>query len=140
MKVLDNSSDGPLVASSGEGGYYLTTKTGNFKQVQRIAHEIFSDPYLSKEKAKLEVLNATGEVGIAKEVQETLISYGYNVVKIDTNPEIFDRSVIYDYSNAKNPFTLEFLKKRFDASVKSQPKQSEGIDLTLIIGKDYLNN
>lgn len=138
MKVLDNSADGPLVSVS-DGGYYLKTKTGNFKEIQNIAHQIFSDPYLSKEQAKLEVLNATGEVGIAKEVKEMLISYGYNVVSIDTYNQVLNKSEIQDYSNGKNSYTLEFLKKRFNATVKNQTKTQQGIDLTLILGKDYLN-
>lgn len=138
-KVLDNSADGPLV-SVNDGGYYLKTKTGDFKQIQNIAHQIFSDPYLSKEKAKLEVLNATGQAGIAKDVQEMLVSYGYNVVKIDTYNKTQDNTTISDYSSGKNPYTLEFLKKRFNATLKNQSSSSNSIDLTLILGKDYLNN
>jgi len=141
-KVLDNSSEGPLMSTNIDGGYYLVPKagTGNFKQIQRIAHEIFTDPYLNKEKARLEILNATGESGLAKEVQDTLVSYGYNVVKIDINSDTFTNNVIYDYSNGKNPVTLEYLKKRFNAEVKNQPQKSDSIDMTLILGKDYLKN
>ncbi len=51
-KVLDNSADGPLMSVS-ENGYYLVPKTGNFKEVQRIAHELFTDPNLVKERAKI---------------------------------------------------------------------------------------
>jgi len=35
---------------------------------------------------------------------------------------------------------LEYLKKRFNADVKSQPSGTEGVDLSLVLGKDYLNN
>jgi len=142
MKVLDNSADGPLTSTNMSGGYYLVPKAGtsNFKQIQRIAHEIFSDPYLSKEKARLEILNATGESGAAKEVQDTLTSYGYNVVKIDKDPKVYSKTIINDYSGGKNPYTLEYLKKRFNADVKSQPSGTEGVDLSLVLGKDYLNN
>lgn len=137
-KVLDNSADGPLVSSNVCGGYCLVPKTGNYKEIQRIAHEIFSDPYLAKEKARLEVINATGSVGEAKTVQDMLVSYGYNVVKIDTGKEV-SKSIIYDYSGGKNSYTVEFLKKRFNASVQNQPAKADNIDLTLVLGKDYLN-
>jgi len=142
MKVLDNSADGPLTSGSIEGGYYLVPKAGikNFTEIQRIAHEIFSDPYLAKENARLEVINATGEAGAAKEVQDTLKSYGYNVVKIDKGTEVFTKNTIYDYTQGKASVTVEFLKKRFNAEVKNQPKSSENIDITLILGKDYLKN
>lgn len=140
-KVLDNSADGPLVSStSSEGAYILLPKTGNFKQIQNIAHEIFTDPYLSKENARLEVINSTGSTGAAKEVQDMLKSYGYNVTQISKSTDAVATSTIIDYSSGKNPFTVEFLKKRFNATVKNQPKKSDSIDLTLILGKDYLNN
>lgn len=137
-KVLDNSPDGPLISSSNGNGYYLVPKTGNFKQIQRIAHEIFSDPYLTDEKARIQVLNGTGQVGAAKEVQDTLVSYGYNIVNIDTNSTEISQTIIYDYSGGKKPVTLEYLKNRFNAQVKNQPQGQNGFDLTLILGKDYL--
>lgn len=140
MKVLDNSSTGPLASGEIEGGYYLIPKAGvgNFTQIQRIAHEIFSDPYLSQENARLEVLNGTGVAGSAKEVQDTLTSYGYNVVQIDVNPSTVNKTVIYDYSSSKNPYTVEYLKKRYDAEVVNKPKKSDTIDISLILGQDYL--
>ena len=142
MKVLDNSSEGPLASDEINGGYYLIPKAGvgNFTQIQRIAHEIFSDPYLGKENARLEVLNATGQAGTAKEVQDTLVSYGYNVVQIDTNPTVSSKTIIYDYSNGKNPYTVEYLKKRYNAEVVTKSPQSSTIDLSLVLGQDYLKN
>jgi LCP family protein required for cell wall assembly len=142
MKVLDNSSEGSLVSEDIDGGYYLVPKAGvgNFTQIQRIAHEIFSDPYLGKENAQLEILNATGQAGAAKEVQDTLASYGYNVVQIDTNPTVSSKTVIYDYSNGKNPYTVEYLKKRYNAEVITQSSKSSTIDLSLVLGQDYLKN
>ncbi len=136
-KVLDSSTDGPLVASS-KGGYYLVPRTGNFKEVQRIAHELFSDTYLAEENARIEVYNATNEDGIASEVSKTLKSYGYNVVKIGTYDTILNKSKITDYSNGKKLFTLQFLKNRFSANVETQPKPSDvSVDIILIVGNNY---
>lgn len=136
-KVLDNSADGPLVSYS-NGGYYLKPKTGNFKEVARIAHEIFSDPYLVKENARLEVLNGSSTSGIGKEVSDTLKSYGYNVANLDKADKTYTKTIIYDYSGGKNPYTIKFLQDRFKAETKTQPTSSKsGIDITLIIGDDY---
>jgi LCP family protein required for cell wall assembly len=139
-KVLDTSSDGPLTSANFDGGYYIIPKAGigKFGEVQRIAHEIFSDPYLSKENARVEIINATGQTGAAKDVQDTLVSYGYNVTKISKDQTAVNTSSIYDYTNGKVPFTVEFLKKRFNATVKVQPQNSDAIDITLVLGKDYL--
>lgn len=139
-KVLDSSTDSPLIAVS-DGGYYLKPKTGNWKEVQRIAHEIFTDPYLAQENAKLEILNGTSQVGYGKEVSDTLISYGYNIANLDTADKDYSKTFLYDYSNGKYPYTIKFLSDRYNAEVKKQPANSNsGIDITLIVGKDYINN
>jgi hypothetical protein len=140
-KVLDNSTDGPLIDGSIEGGYYLVTKSGDWTDVQRIAHEIFTDPYLAEENARLELLNGTTTNGVAKQISDTLISYGYNVVNLDMAPKTYTKTTIYDYTNGKYPYTIEFLKNRYDAEVIAQPSTSKtGIDISLIVGENYLNS
>ncbi len=139
-KVLDTSDDGPLTGFS-NGGYYIQPKTGNWKEVQRIAHEIFSDPYLANENARLEVLNGTSQVGMGKEVSDTLTSYGYNVVNLDTADENYPRTILYDYSNGQYPYTVKFLSDRYNVQVKEQPSTSQSkVDMELIVGEDYLND
>lgn len=136
-KVLDSSDNGPLVGYS-NGGYYLKPKTGNWKEIQRIAHEIFTDPYLAEENARLEVLNGTSEVGNGKEVSDILTSYGYNVINLDKANEVYQKTILYDYSNGKYPYTVKFLRDRYNAEVKNQPTTSRsGIDIVLIVGEDY---
>ncbi len=136
-KVLDSSADGPLKAIS-QGGYYLVPRTGNFKEIQKMAHELFSDTYLAQEKAQIEILNATSQKGVAKEVSEMLKSYGYNIVKIGTNDTTLSQSKIIDYSNNQKSYTLQFLKNRFDASSEVQPKPDSSYpDMVLIIGNNY---
>lgn len=141
-KVLDNSVDGPLVSSvSSDGAYILQPKTGNFKDVARIAHEIFTDPYLDKENARLEVLNGSNTVGLGKEANDMLKSYGYNVVNLDKASKVYSKSVIYDYSGGQDPYTVKFLQDRFSAEVIKQPANSNSnIDITLIVGDDYAEN
>lgn len=137
-RVLDNSADGPLKSFS-NGGYYLTTKTGDWSEVQSIAHEIFTDPYLEQENASIEVLNGTDTVGTAKNISDSLTSYGYNIVNLDTSEKHYTKTTIYDYSNGAYPYTIKFLSERYDAEVIEQPTNDKtGIDLTLIIGDDNL--
>lgn len=140
-KVLDNSSSGLLSNPTTDmGGYYLIPKAGinNFSEIQRLAHEIFSDPYLKEESAKIEILNASKYPGVAKELSATLNSYGYNVVRIADSDQPKDESVIYDYSSGKKAFTLQFLSNRLMAKVISQPKKSSSdIDISIVIGNNY---
>lgn len=137
-KVIDNSADGPLISHS-NNGYYLITKTGDFSEIQRIAHEIFTDPYLQKENARLELLNGTNEAGIAKTASDTLISYGYNVVNLDKAEKIYSTTTLFDYSGGKFPYTVKFLSERYNAKVVSQPSSSsQEVDLSLVLGEDYL--
>ncbi len=141
-KVIDNSSDGLLTSGAIEGGYYLIPKAGigNYSQIQKLAHEIFTDPYLAKENAKIEVLNGSGTAGLATEVGDLLKSYGYSVVKIEKNSQIIKKSVIYDYTNGAKPVTAKFLSDRFNATISTQPRPANtSSDIVLIIGDNYKN-
>ena len=135
-KVLDNSPDGPLKSIS-DGGYYLIPKTGNFKEVQRIAHELFTDPNLTKEQAKIEILNGTGEAGKAKELQLDLAALGYTIVSIDTTPTT-DKTTLSDYTAGKVPFTARFLTDRLHAALITATRHAgTTADLRLVLGTDY---
>lgn len=139
-KVIDNSEGGLLVNSNNLGGYYLVPKAGvnNFKAIQQFVHQYFSDPYLASENAKIEISNASGIKGLGSEVSDLLTGYGYNITKVASSDKTFDRTMIYDYSGGKKPFTTQFLANRFSAEVKSQPKpSSSNIDISVVIGKNY---
>lgn len=138
-KVIDNSEEGPLTSSTINGGYYLTTKTGDYTEVQRIAHELFTDPYLQKENAKLEVLNGTSQAGLGTDLSNTLKSYGYNVINVDKSDKQYQQTTIYDYSNGKYPYTVKFLTDRYNATAAKPTTTSKtGADIEIIVGNDYI--
>jgi len=142
-KVLDNSTDGLLIDDQIDGGYYLIPRLGveNYTAIQKLTHEIFTDPYLQNEKARIQVLNATGQSGKATEVSDMLTSYGYNVVSVEKNSTTEEKTVIYDYSSGAKPYTLKYLTDRFSASVKNQPSSSSAAaDIVIVVGKDYLTS
>lgn len=135
-KVLDNGPTGPLKSIS-DGGYYLVPKTGNFTEVQRIAHELFTDPNLTKEQAKIEILNGTGEAGTARELQLDLEALGYTIVSIDKT-ETTSKTVFSDYTGGKVPFTARFLSDRLGVSVTPATRPAgSAADLVLVLGQDY---
>lgn len=135
-KVLDNGPDGPLKSIS-DGGYYLVPKTGNFKEIQRIAHELFADPNLAKEQAKIEILNGTGEAGKAQELKLDLEALGYKIISIDKTDKTAT-TTLFDYSSGKTPFTARFLTDRLHAKLTTATRPVDSTaDLRLVLGEDY---
>jgi hypothetical protein len=136
-KVLTDGSDGELVSDSSSGTFYLLPKGGNWNNIQKLAHEIFTEPNLKKENAKIEVLNGSSTSGLAGKLADTLRSYNYNVVSIASAPKKYTNTQIIDYTNGGKPITLTFLQKRLNASVSLQSRISDNVDITIIIGDDY---
>jgi len=139
-KVLDNSADGFLMASQGNGGaYVLVPRAGDFSEIQRFVHEIFVDSYIKQEKARLAVLNGTYKSGLANSVSEMLESYGYNVVKTkNAKNKNYTQCVLYDYTNNSKPYTLQYLASRFGARIESvPPKKGQTEEMILILGSNY---
>jgi hypothetical protein len=139
-RVLDNSPDGPLVSSNGEQGFILKPKAGNFKEIQRIAHEIFTDPYLTEEGAKIQIINASSNSGLGQKVAQLLKDYGYKVTKIETALKESDNTVIFDYTQGRKPYTIKFLTNRLKAEAVSKVRPTgTTVDISVILGDDYLD-
>lgn len=136
-KVLQTGSGGELYSDSSSGTFYLYPNGDSYEVIQKIAHEIFSDPDLKREDAKIEVLNGSSTAGLALKLSETLRSYGYNIVRVDNTDKV-EKTIICDYSNGGKEFTLNFLMDRLDASVvKRERSKDSTTDIVIIIGKDY---
>lgn len=135
--VLDNSATG-LLTNDNEGGYYLVPKDSSWKSIQKKVHEIFSDPYLRSENARIEVINGTTTSGLAAKVENELVRYGYNVIKTSTSVSQSNISKIDVSDKEKYKFTLNYLKKRYNISqITEDGLMEEGIDVKLTIGNNY---
>jgi hypothetical protein len=136
-KVLDNGASGLLISDSSSGVFYLKPKTGNWKQIQQMAHEIFSDPYLKKEAANIRIVNSSGVSDAGQNWADVLKKYGYNIVEVKTGESKQKKSSIYDYSNGDKKYTIQFLSSRLKAEITKKTKPSGStIDLELTIGED----
>lgn len=137
-KVLDNGPNSPLIAYSGdERGYILVPRTGDYSQIQEIAHEIFIDPYLRQEKASIALINASGNSTIGNSVIKQLKSYGYTVTDTTLKAVSTTKNTqLVDHSKSK-PYTKSFLETRFKVKAISRKDPTEIYDLTLTIGSDY---
>ncbi len=133
-KVLTNGADGELY-SCGNG--IFCPINDDWGEIQRITHEIFQDPNLIQENAKIEVLNGTSIVGLATKLSKTLESYNYNVVNVGNSENNYQKTVIFDYSKGEKKITLQFLQKRLDADIVKKGSSDKDVDLRIIIGEDY---
>lgn len=143
-KVIDDSATGFLVGTNIGGASVLQPKTGNYKQIQAFVHSIFADNYIKGEAAKLTIENGTYQNDLATTVSDLLKSYNYNIVSATNTTTKTQKTIIYDYTNGKKPYTIKYLENRF--GVKAQPATSEldqsvgepsTADVRIVIGSDY---
>ena len=136
-RVLSSGTGEPLVPVN-DGGYFLVPRTGNFKEIQRIAANIFTEPLLKEEGAKIEVVNASGKSSLLSEVVTSLKNEGYTVLASRTSSSTISETTIYDYTNSGKPDTAKLLAQRFDVKVTSQTKPSNTTaDFSVVLGTDF---
>lgn len=136
-KVLTSATDGELISDSSTGTFYLYPKDKTWGQIQSIAHEIFTDPNLRQENARIEVLNASSKTGLGGTLAQMLKSYNYNVVSIKTASQKQTNTQIIDYTNGQKSVTLNFLKNRLNVALTKKTQTDPSIDITIVIGDDY---
>ena len=135
-KVLDTSADGPLT-SINDGGYYIVSRTGNFRAVQRIAHNLFLDPYIAKEAPTISLVNATGKASETADLKLDLEALGYTVLDATAGTTAATSSVV-DQSSGTKPFTVKFLSERFGVTATAKTSTTSTANVLLTVGKDYL--
>ncbi len=137
-KVLDDGPDGPLVSQSGDSrGYILLPKTGDFSEVQEIAHSIFTDPYLRQENATISFINASGSVTTGRQAVRLLQSRGYQVTDETPKNQIKQAKTELIDHNGTKPYTKQFLQDRFKVQAVLRQDKTATDDLVLILGTDY---
>lgn len=153
-KVLDNSASGLLVEDSGDVGYYLKPKVGNFSQIKSLVKNIFSNdngqsndaPKQTastgssiKASGKIEIQNATGVTGKAKDLSKKLTGQGMTVVNLTTAPETRSDTILYDYTGGKNENAVALIKAKLpgvNATVLKNSGGSTTLDFKLVLGED----
>ncbi len=152
-KVLDNSASGLLVEDTGDVGYYLKPKVGNFSQIKSLVKNIFSNgngqsgesPKTAstsssvKASGKIEIQNATGVTGKAKDLSKKLAGQGMTVVNLTTASETRSDTILYDYTGGKNENAIALIKAKLSGVNITVLKNSGGsttLDFKLILGED----
>jgi LCP family protein required for cell wall assembly len=152
-----NGPDAILTATSNAAGSVLEPKAGEFdySALQDMAHSIFVDHYITSENAVIQVQNGSGVVGLAGQVVTTLSAYHYNVLAAATAVTPVTQTVIYDYTNGKKPYTINYLQERFGvkavkmtgaplapapsttASPTTTPTSTQTPQIVIVLGSDY---
>jgi polyisoprenyl-teichoic acid--peptidoglycan teichoic acid transferase len=91
------------------------------------------------EAASLEVLNGSGQPGVAGSAAEFLEGLGLNVAVVG-NAERMDyvKTVVIDYTG--NPYTRKYLLESMsltEGQILSQPDENSEIDVSIILGNDF---
>lgn len=139
-KVLDNSEAG-LVTTANIGGASVVIPragVGNFTAIRELTHSLFIDRYITSEKAKIVVHNATGQPALGKVAVELLKSYNYTIESSDDVP-VQTTSQLVDYGGDKVRYTRRYLELRYKLTANRKFNQSSGADLELTIGKDQIS-
>ena len=141
-RVLDNSAEGLLKENNMNGAYVLLPKAGtyNYSEIQALAHSIFTEPYILKEKARIEIQYPPKKSAQAKQVESRLKEFGYNIIaNVVAPPGEYTETMIIDYSKGGKPYTVELLKNRFkDAKMLSDNNASRSdVDIVIVIGDNY---
>ncbi len=125
-------------------------RLGNFDydDIHDFVKNIFVDHYITDENAEIEIQNGSGTSGLAATVARSLKSAHYNVLEPINAPEPVTETVIYDYTNGKKPYTINYLEQRFNVraqkSVAPTPTVDPGTgaagstpEIRIILGSNY---
>ena len=143
-KVLDDSENSPLYADKYEEMYVLVPKDNTLAEVHNFVSQFFKDPLLASEHPKIVITNSTKNKYSAEKILEELKSFGYDIAinqtdaKSSADDKPYEKTFIYDYSNNKNKYTLDFLAKYLgNVPVVTLDEKDKGYDIEIIIGNDF---
>ncbi len=119
-----------VIPSAGAGNY---TAIQNF-----VSNNLNNDPVV-REKAKILVLNGSGQPGAAAAEKEELVSDEYNVAHIDNTPEgiKYPEDYYIHIINNKMVGTIDALEKKYHTvAIEGAPEgvDASGYDIVLIVG------
>jgi anionic cell wall polymer biosynthesis LytR-Cps2A-Psr (LCP) family protein len=119
--------------------YYQPEKTAVDAMITRI---FYSEKSTASQNLRVRVLNGAGEPGVGSEVANKLIDEGYRVV--DTkNADSFDYAetqlIVYSTNSQKLAMVTKIKNMLGVGKIVSNNLPQDVADLTVIIGKDYVN-
>lgn len=133
-RVLDNDPQTGLLESTNLGGYYLVPKAGNFNAVQAMVKTVFGGSATdTPEVISVEVLNGSGEVGLAGKFAQILKDEGLKVTNIANNPKLISKTQIQNGAGSSKVLS----QIRAHLNSPEVIALDEPGKIIVIIGRDY---
>lgn len=127
-------------------GYTVEAKDGSYEKIKELSENIFDleiseerKVLIQKEIANIEIRNGTGSLDLANKVAQDLEELGFKIINsANIAPPDFSGVIIYDNSEKLKPFTLEFLKEKFNAVIMEKSDDNPGkADFVIALGKGF---
>lgn len=139
---LDKAPNDFVTTGDINGQSIVEPKAGlfDYSAIQSFVRNTMRDGYLAKENALIQVLNGTGDPGLATNETNVLKSYGYNVAAPGDAPTSnYQRTVIVDLTHGRDKYTKHYLEQRFSVAattVLPPGISSDHSDFVIILGQD----
>lgn len=147
MLSVDMASEEEPVVTTGWAGNQSIVQPidgiGVYDGVHSLIRKSFADGYITRENAKVVVLNGSGIAGQAASVGDELKSYGYNVTRVgDAGSQESQSTTIVNLAGDSKRYTEHYLQKRFENS-QTASQLPEGVtlnaeeqaDIVIILGE-----
>lgn len=130
----------PMLVSDmidGQSAQIPAAGIGDYSDIQAQIQYIFTATPVQKENAAVVVLNATDTIGLASQQALTLKQAGMSILGSYDAPANQAQTTIVDNSQGLKPNTLAYLKKKYNATVVTDAKETANYpnaDFILLLG------
>ena len=137
MKRVVLAGAGVALAAAGIAGWWMVAHAADDRVVTQASIDADTMRIVPSDvRIKVEVLNASGERGLARRAMSYLRDRGFDVVSVGNATEKRDSSVVFDRSGHPEWATMA-VKALGTASTESRPEESRYLDLTIVLGSNF---
>jgi hypothetical protein len=138
VQLSINPNDVGVVLEDGSDIYW------NEQDIATLVKKLEAGPEAIEEEASLQVQNGTNRAGLASRVTSFLENEGFEMMPADDAPELYNRTMIIDYSG-QFPNTRQQLadlllvadRYVYATPPAEAPPQPLNVDIVVIVGQDY---
>jgi LCP family protein required for cell wall assembly len=117
LSLTTNKLITDYTASDGEDALVPTAGMSDFSQIQFYIKQLTSNNPVTKEGAKVVVLNASGVSGLAKSTSTKLENNGIDVISYGNASGVYTTNEIIDNSKGGKPLTLKSLEASYGSTL-----------------------
>lgn len=135
--------------------FVLVPRVGNYSEIQDLAQNIFDlnklkrvKEEITKENAKISILNQSGERAMAEKLTSVLFKLEYKDIAIinSRNHKVkLPTSGIYDFTGGTKPFTLNEISTKLPAEINHRETadirdlaEENNLEILIIVGEDLV--